>query len=79
MIVVGSKADLQKKREVGEDEGRKFAEERGFGFFEVSIKTGKNVKEAFDALLFDINREELDKKMQEEEIEEKKEEETKEV
>ena len=39
----------------------------------MSVKTGKNVKEALDALLLDINRKELKKIAQEEQTIEKKE------
>ena len=57
IVIVGNKVDLGDKREVSEDEGRRYAREIGANFIEVSAKSGKNVKEAFDALLFDINRE----------------------
>jgi len=47
MILVGNKCDLEKDREVPEEEGREFAETNGMLFFETSAKTGKNVEELF--------------------------------
>jgi GTPase SAR1 family protein len=50
IVVVGNKVDLEDDRDVLETEGRDWAVERGFKFFETSAKTGSNVKELFDAL-----------------------------
>ena len=46
-VLVGNKCDLEEKREVTEEEGRKFAENNEMLFFETSAKTGKNVEEVF--------------------------------
>ena len=51
IIIVGCKADLEDKREVSTEEGKKFAEEYKFPFFETSALTGKGVKEAFYTLI----------------------------
>jgi DnaJ family protein C protein 27 len=47
-FVVGNKID--KKRVVPEEEGRRWADARGFRYFEMSTKDGTNVQEALDAL-----------------------------
>ena len=47
VIIVGNKIDLEDKRQVTTEEGENFAKNHGYNFFEVSAKTGKNVKEAF--------------------------------
>ncbi|KAJ3426588.1 ras-related protein rab-2a [Anaeramoeba flamelloides] len=47
IIIVGNKIDLENKREVSEEEGRKFAEENGLWFLEASAKTGHNVNQIF--------------------------------
>lgn len=41
---------VDKRREVGEDEGREFASSRGFLYYETSACTGANVTEVFDNL-----------------------------
>ena len=47
VIIVGNIIDLEDKRQVTTEEGEEFAKNHGYNFFEVSAKTGKNVKEAF--------------------------------
>ena len=48
LILVGNKKDLEKKRAISYEEGKKFAKEYGFiDFFETSAKTGENIKEMF--------------------------------
>ena len=54
-VLVGTKCDLEDKREVTEEEGKKLAKELGINnFFEVSAKTGKNVEEAYYSLFREI-------------------------
>ena len=48
VVVVGSKCDDIKGRQVDKAEAEEFCSSRGFQFFEVSGKTGYNVSEAFD-------------------------------
>ena len=49
IIVIGNKSEVElEKRQVTYEEGKKFAEDKGFHFYETSAKTGQNVKEAFD-------------------------------
>ena len=47
IIIVGNKSDLN-EREVSYEEGKKYAESKGFNFYETSAKTGENVGEAFN-------------------------------
>ena len=51
IIIVGCKVDLEDKREVSTEEGKKFAEKYNLTFFETSALTGKGVKEAFSTLI----------------------------
>lgn len=51
VLIVGNKIDKEDEREVGIDEGKEFANDRGLLFCEVSAKTGKNIKEAFIMLV----------------------------
>ena len=48
IIIVGNKSDLEASREVSKAEGKQFANNHGYHFFETSAKTAENVKEAFD-------------------------------
>ena len=48
VILIGNKADLDDKREVTHQEGRKFAEDKGYMFLEVSARDNKFVEEAFE-------------------------------
>ena len=48
IIIVGNKSDLEASREVSKAEGKQFADNHGYHFFETSAKTAENVKEAFD-------------------------------
>ena len=47
IILVGNKSDLD-ERQVSYEEGKKYAESKGFNFYETSAKTGENVGEAFN-------------------------------
>jgi len=47
IIIVGNKSDLN-ERQVSYEEGKKYAESKGFNFYETSAKTGENVGEAFN-------------------------------
>ena len=48
LILVGNKLDLEERREIKYEEGKKFAEDYDFiDFFETSALTGENVKKMF--------------------------------
>eukprot|EP01117_Protostelium_nocturnum_P000159 TRINITY_DN10231_c0_g1_i1.p1 TRINITY_DN10231_c0_g1~~TRINITY_DN10231_c0_g1_i1.p1 ORF type:complete len:206 (-),score=43.28 TRINITY_DN10231_c0_g1_i1:78-695(-) len=47
IMLIGNKNDLEAKRAVSYEEGKKFAEENGLIFMETSAKTASNVDEAF--------------------------------
>ena len=47
ILLIGNKTDLADKREVPEEEGRRFAEKNGLLFIETSAKTALNVDDAF--------------------------------
>ena len=48
LILVGNKLDLEERREIKYEEGKKFAEDYGFiDFFETSALTGEEVKKMF--------------------------------
>ena len=49
IIIVGNKCDVQdEERKVTYEEGKNYAESKGYHFYETSAKTGQNIKEAFD-------------------------------
>ena len=49
IIIIGNKADIEgEKREVKYDEGKNYAESKGYRFYETSAKTGQNIHEAFN-------------------------------
>ena len=51
IIIVGNKSDVDPSlREVEYEEGKNFAESKGYKFFETSAKTGKGINEAFDEI-----------------------------
>lgn len=54
--VIATKADLANggKRQVSEQEGRKWAQQRGFSFFETSANSGANVASMFQMLFEDM-------------------------
>lgn len=47
VIVAGNKCDLEGNREVNTEEGRAWAQTRGFPFIETSAKTRKGIDEVF--------------------------------
>jgi len=47
IMLIGNKCDLEHRRQVSFDEGKKFADENGLMFLETSAKTAHNVEEAF--------------------------------
>ena len=52
IIVIGNKLEEnESQREVSYEEGKNFAESKGFNFYEVSSKTGENIYTAFDNLI----------------------------
>ena len=48
VIIVGNKSDLVNSREVSLEEGKNYANQLGYNFYETSALTGENVKEAFN-------------------------------
>ena len=51
--LIGNKIDLEDKRKVTYEEGKKLAEKNNFVFQEVSAKSGKNFENLFEVQLFD--------------------------
>ena len=51
LYLVGNKKDLEGKRMISTDEGKKYAEDNNINFTEVSAKTGEGVREVFDNVL----------------------------
>ena len=47
-ILVGNKTDLEDKRVVSKDEGKKLADENGLKFYEISAKTMNGLTEMFE-------------------------------
>jgi len=47
IMLIGNKSDLEAKRAITYEEGKKLAEEQGLVFMETSAKTASNVDEAF--------------------------------
>ena len=51
IIIVGNKSDIDNsKREVTYEEGKNYADSKGYKFFETSAKNGTNITEAFEEL-----------------------------
>ena len=49
IIIIGNKADVKAdKRVVKYDDGKSYAESKGYKFYETSAKTGENINEAFN-------------------------------
>ena len=52
LMIVGNKIDLEmENREVSYEEGKQYANERGYEFFETSAKLGVKVESAFRGLV----------------------------
>ena len=49
-VLIGNKTDLEDKRVISYDEGKKFADTYGFKFIETSVKKNVNIREAFEIL-----------------------------
>ena len=45
IVIVGNKIDLEEKREIPTEEGKKFADEKNYEFFEVSAKNDQNLND----------------------------------
>ena len=55
IIIIGNKVyENERSREVSYEEGKKYAENKGYNFYEVSSKTGENIKEAFNDIIEQI-------------------------
>ena len=49
IILIGNKADLDNnERQISYEEGKEYADTKGFHFYETSAKTGQNIIEAFN-------------------------------
>lgn len=44
-MLIGNKVDLDRRREVSQEEGEQFAKQNGLLFLEVSAKTTQNIEE----------------------------------
>ena len=53
-ILVGNKCDIEEKREVSYEEGKKFAEEYNFQFYETSAKKDINIQSLFYDLAINL-------------------------
>ena len=51
-VLVGNKIDLEEKRAVSNKEASEFASKKGFLFHEVSAKTGDEIQELFNSIIF---------------------------
>uniref|UniRef100_A0A0B6ZS42 Ras-related protein Rab-25 n=1 Tax=Arion vulgaris TaxID=1028688 RepID=A0A0B6ZS42_9EUPU len=60
IMIVGNKSDLRHLRAVTQEEGRLFAEKQQFSFIETSALDSSNVGEAFNNLLIDIYRSQVE-------------------
>lgn len=50
-IIIGTKNDLERDRQVSTEEGIALSQKHSLQFVEVSAKTGNNIKEAVDVLV----------------------------
>ena len=51
VVLVANKCDMEEDRIVTYEQGKRLADQLGYGFFETSAKNGYQVKEAFDELV----------------------------
>ena len=51
IIIIGHKYDNEKERVITTEEGKRYAEKKGYHFYEVSAKTGEGINEAFDDII----------------------------
>ena len=52
--LIGNKIDCEKEREISKEEAKKFAEENGFYFFEISCKTCRGKDDLFRHLIDEL-------------------------
>lgn len=57
IMLVGNKSDLESRRNVTAEEGRRFAKENKLLFIEASARTADQVEETFTAVTTDILKE----------------------
>ena len=62
IILIGNKKDLEMERVIDEKIGREFAQKFNLKFFETSSKTGENVNRAFEELINDVIKVNVEKK-----------------
>ena len=63
VIIVGNKCDLEDMRIVTYEEGKQYATNLGYHFYETSAKTGENLKEAFNDIfeqLYNLNKDDIE-------------------
>ena len=60
VMIVGNKTDLQPQRTILHEEGRAFADEHHYSFIETSALDSTNVGEAFNNLLVDIFKKQVE-------------------
>lgn len=63
IALIGTKSDLESKREVTREQGEKFAADKGFLFFETSAKTGANIARAVEMLSLEVLKREMAAKL----------------
>jgi Ras-related protein Rab-2A len=54
ICLVGNKSDLESKRVISTEEGKKFAEDNGLLFYETSAQNGNNIEDMFNKVTSDI-------------------------